>query len=86
LFSSQRRRRRRRDGFLKNHTTDSKLKIGEQGISRPDESVLFVQDLLAKEAFCQEISPPNTARLPFTLVNVSKTALKNGIFGQKNKC
>jgi hypothetical protein len=48
--------------------------------------VLFVQDLLAKEAFCQEISPPNTARFPFTLVNVSKTALKNGIFGQKNKC
>jgi hypothetical protein len=48
--------------------------------------VLFVQDLLAKEAFCQEISPPNTARLLFTLVNVSKTALKNGISGQKNKC
>jgi hypothetical protein len=52
----------------------------------PDEYVLFVQDLLAEEAFCQEISPPNTANAhtpssPQTLLkSLSKRILKRAIF------
>jgi hypothetical protein len=52
----------------------------------PDEYVLFVQDLLAEEAFCQEISPPNTANAhthptpPTLLKSLSKRVLKRAIF------
>jgi hypothetical protein len=52
----------------------------------PDEYVLFVQDLLAEEASCEEISPPNTANVhtppspPTLLKSLSKRILKRAIF------
>ncbi len=67
------------------------LKIRELGKLIPDEYVLFVQDLLAEEAFCQEISPPNTANAhtpsspPTLLKSLSKRILKRAIFWQKKQ-
>ncbi len=67
------------------------LQIRELGKLIPDEYVLFVQDLLAEEAFCQEISPPNTANAhtpssrPTLLKSLSKRILKRAIFWQKKQ-